>query len=192
MHAKKEFFDNLSRTYKNSCPKKLEIIKGRIVPLLNLSPNDNVLDICSGTGVLVPFLTPRLRLTEVDFSQKMLDEAKRLHGERAEYVLANVENLPFTNDTFTKAICHNALPHIDDKVKAFREIYKVLISGGAFVISHDGAKCDIDNRHKKAGGCVAQDLLPSNEVLSEMLQKAGFQEIKIIDDKDMFAAVCVK
>jgi ubiquinone/menaquinone biosynthesis C-methylase UbiE len=104
-------------------------------------PYGRSLEIGCGTG----FFTLNLRLAGVlgdglhvtDISTGMVDMAKRnaaelgltLDGEQAD-----VEQLPYADDSFDLVIGHAVIHHVPDVEQAFREMLRVLRPGGRLVI----------------------------------------------------------
>ena len=107
----------------------------------SIGPTDHGLDLCCGTGAALRMLLPLCRhsLTGIDFSQGMLDEAKRLlsdeeGSEKLKFVRGDVREMPFPQQ-FDLAVCFGALGHLvgEDESLFLKEVYRVLQPGGRFV-----------------------------------------------------------
>jgi SAM-dependent methyltransferase len=72
------------------------------------------------------------RLTLTDFSPGMVDAARAALGDRAEYAVADVRELPFPDASFDAVIANHMLFHLEDRRPALAEIARVLRPGGAF------------------------------------------------------------
>jgi SAM-dependent methyltransferase len=72
------------------------------------------------------------RLTLTDLSKAMVAEARTALGERASYAVADVQALPFADDSFDAVVANHTLFHVDDRPRAFAEITRVLRPGGTF------------------------------------------------------------
>jgi len=72
------------------------------------------------------------RLTLSDFSPGMIDAARAALGDRAEYLVADVQELPFADGTFDAVIANHMLFHVEDRHRALAEISRVLRSPGVF------------------------------------------------------------
>lgn len=68
----------------------------------------------------------------------MVEAAREELGERAVYVVADVRELPFPADSFDVVLTNHILYHVPDRPRAFDEIKRVLVSGGAFHASTNG------------------------------------------------------
>ena len=190
---RKEFFDASAHNWSAPDEVKSEIIKQKIIPALELKKGESLLDACGGPGTLMPFLKEYgVKITEFDYSEKMTAKAKADFEGQAEFVTGNIENISFESESFNKIICHNSLPHIVDKQKAFKECFRVLKSGGIFVVSHSGSREEIDQHHKKCHEAVREDMMPSNKDITEFAAYAGFESVEIQDEATFFVIVCKK
>lgn len=99
-------------------------------------PVARALDVACGTGAqlthLAPFVTGRL--TGVDFSQGMLDEARRRLGPRPELVKLDARALPFDRE-FDLVTSAGAFGHFvgADEDALLSGISRALVPGGRFV-----------------------------------------------------------
>jgi ubiquinone/menaquinone biosynthesis C-methylase UbiE len=90
-----------------------------------------ILDLGSGSGRhLIKIKKGKIFL--VDFSQKMLDLAKKKAKKEkidAEFIKANLAKLPFENNFFDFAVCISALHCVEgekNRKKAVEELYRIL------------------------------------------------------------------
>jgi ubiquinone/menaquinone biosynthesis C-methylase UbiE len=83
-------------------------------------------------------IDPTWSLTLVDLSPGMIDAARRRLGNRAQYVVADVQELPFGDDSFDVVVANHMLYHVPARARAFAEIRRVLVGGGAFHASTNG------------------------------------------------------
>jgi SAM-dependent methyltransferase len=72
----------------------------------------------------------------LDISQKALDISKEILGDREEYVLASILDIPKPANFFDAAFCAHVVYHIDKQLqsKAIRELVRVIRPGGRAVI----------------------------------------------------------
>jgi ubiquinone/menaquinone biosynthesis C-methylase UbiE len=96
----------------------------------------DVLEVGCGNGMIWRENLGRIpadwRLTLTDLSPGMVDEARRALGARAEYAIADVQELPFPDASFDAVIANHMLFHVDDRARALGELARVLRSGGQF------------------------------------------------------------
>jgi ubiquinone/menaquinone biosynthesis C-methylase UbiE len=72
----------------------------------------------------------------LDISQKALDISKQILGDREEYVLASILDIPKSSNFFDAVFCAHVIYHIDKQLqsKAIRELVRVIRPGGRAVI----------------------------------------------------------
>ncbi len=165
-----------------------EKIKKTVLPILNIKKTDAVLDAACGTGILIQALKEKktkASIWAVDFAEKMIEKAKQKFPD-VNFILADVACMPFENETFTKVVALNSFPHFEDKKSAVKEMARVLKKKGTLVIAHTNSKCRIDAHHRKIGGIIAEDMLPTNEKLSEILLENGFSNIEFTDNEEFY------
>lgn len=107
-------------------------VKKQSLELLNLSENDKVADLCSGTGDIVYFLKkkyPKLDIVGVDFSENMLQIAKD-KNKSTDFILADCTDLPFEDNSFDVVTISFGLRNIEDYKKAISEIKRILKPNG--------------------------------------------------------------
>jgi ubiquinone/menaquinone biosynthesis C-methylase UbiE len=106
----------------------------------------SVLDLCTGTGTLLPHLQAKVgttgRVVGVDFSPGMLKMAQRktFSLTNVRLVQADAGNLPFAPETFDAVTCSHAFYELkgETQKRALQEIVRVLRPGGAFLMmEHD-------------------------------------------------------
>jgi ubiquinone/menaquinone biosynthesis C-methylase UbiE len=78
------------------------------------------------------------RLTLADFSPGMIEAAREVLGQSAEYVVADVQQLPFADGSFDVVLANHMLYHVPDRPQAFAEIRRVLVPGGFFHAATNG------------------------------------------------------
>ncbi|HUZ16067.1 MAG TPA: methyltransferase domain-containing protein [Gaiellaceae bacterium] len=89
-------------------------------------------------GANLERIDPTWQITLVDFSAGMVDSAREVLGDRAEYAVANAEALPFADESFDVVLANHMLYHVADRPAAFAEIRRVLVPGGLFHAATNG------------------------------------------------------
>ncbi len=98
-----------------------------------------VLDIGSGAGQIAAHVLkygdPDVALTCTDLSGNMLRRARaRLRSRRPRFVVADLTQLPFPNDSFDCVTCGYVLEHLPDARLGLAEIARVLEPGGRMLL----------------------------------------------------------
>lgn len=96
-----------------------------------------LLDLGCGTGALAARMLgemPAARLTCIDLSPRMVEAAQARLAGRAEVLLSDAERLPFHDASFDVAWWNDSFHHYPDPERAAFQVWRVLASGGAFVI----------------------------------------------------------
>jgi SAM-dependent methyltransferase len=68
----------------------------------------------------------------------MIDAARGVLGERATYAVANVEALPFADESFDVVLANHMLYDVGDRPTAIAELARVLVPGGVLHAATNG------------------------------------------------------
>jgi len=107
---------------------------GRALPHIE---GPRVLEVSFGTGYLLARMAGRVEAHGVDYNRKMAETAAgsvRRSGHSAALVQANVERLPYRDDTFDSLVNTMAFSGYPDGRKALSEMTRVLRPGGKMVL----------------------------------------------------------
>lgn len=102
-----------------------------------------VLDVGCGTGEMAEQLMRRgYEAWGLDIAAPMIRRARdRCASDRFE--VADLEHLPFADDTFDAAVCLGVIEYLDTDERALRELWRVLKPGGRVVVSTPSAICPL-------------------------------------------------
>lgn len=186
----REYFDQHAEkwdTYQKPEESKLR----RVISSASIEMGSSVLDIGTGTGILLPFLVESLggtgSIVALDISLEMLKRAKSKGiSNKIFYVQADAKELPFKSSTFDRVLCFASFPHFVDKLSALKQIAKVLKEGGVLIIAHAASREKINKIHTSVGGILSNDLIPEDAEMRSMLSEAGFQDVVILDEPDFY------
>lgn len=116
-------------------------IRDRILELAEPRPDDRVVDLGAGTGLLALALAPRVQeLVAVDISERMLerlDDAAYADGvHNVTLLVADLRRLPLEDESATLVVSNYAFHHLEDTGKelALAEARRILQPGGRLVI----------------------------------------------------------
>jgi len=102
----------------------------RLTAEVAVREGDRVLDACCGTGDLaVADLRAGARVVGLDFSERMLERARRKSAE-VEWVRGDLLELPFEDESFDAATVGFGVRNVADLERALRELRRVLRPGG--------------------------------------------------------------
>lgn len=140
------YYDAFSRIYDRFVAAHSSDREGRVRKALAnataLEAGDRALDVCTGTGALLPVVAQRSGqgglLVGLDFSGGMLRQAKAKLAGMAGVVLvrADAEQLPFRGETFHAVTCSHAFYELKGTgaERTLREIVRVLRPDGRFLM----------------------------------------------------------
>ncbi len=192
-----EYFDQLAPAWdKELTGERLKCLSN-IVKELDIEPGYYVLDIGSGTGVLLPFLIAELgdegKIVALDFSAEMLVQGKAKSSPPiVNFVQADGMAIPLADYSMDLALCNSVFPHFNDKVKALKEIARVLRNNGRLVICHTMSLAMVNQLHQSIGGVVANALLPHEFQLKELIKQAGLKVTHFEDGPERYLVIAEK
>jgi SAM-dependent methyltransferase len=102
-------------------------------------PEDTVLDLACGGGIVVCAFAPYVRqATGIDVTPAMLDRARRLAAEKRVGNVAwdrgEVTALPYPDHSFTIVVTRFAVHHFPDPAAVMREMVRVCAPGGRILV----------------------------------------------------------
>jgi hydroxyacylglutathione hydrolase len=111
--------------------------------LLQLRGDEHLLDVACGTGNAALAIAPRLprgRVTAVDFSSGMLDQARRKAGllklANVEFLERDMQNPGFREGTFDAAVCAFGIFFVTDMDAQLERIASLVRPGGSIMITN--------------------------------------------------------
>ena len=185
--GKKEFFNKMAERWdeKFYSPEMMERLP-QLVSLFQLQKGGKILDVGAGTGGIVPYLLEAIgregSIWAVDFAEEMVKIGRKKFQKerRVIFELASVEDLPYKDRFFDQIVCFGAFPHFDDKGKALEEMNRVLKSQGTLIIAHALSSVALRSHHQNCAP-VSKDFLPDETEMKSLLERAGFQLNRLID-----------
>lgn len=147
------------------------------VDLLDLQPQDNVLEIGFGPGLAIEGAALRVTeglVTGVDHSEVMLRQASKRNADaiaagRMQLFLGSLENLPPYETPFTKIFSANVVQFWSDPVEEFRKLRAMLAPGGLLISTYMPRNKNASNANGRAKA----------EEIEQQLHKAGFNSVEI-------------
>lgn len=188
-----DFFDKLAPTWDDnevrSTPDRVRSILGK----LPISEGMKVLDLGTGTGVLVPYLSEKIgisgHITAIDLSDGMLEIARRKYGD-----LQNVEflKLDFEEEQipgkYDIALLYSVYPHLHSPADTIEWLFKMNMKpDGVIVVAFPSDEEFINNIHHKKK--AAHNHLPPAHQLAEMIATWGYRTKVVAQSEDEYIVI---
>jgi ubiquinone/menaquinone biosynthesis C-methylase UbiE len=156
---------------------------------------DHVLDLGSGAGndcfVARAIAGENGKVTGLDMTEPMVLKARenctKLNFKNVEFVLGDIEEMPFDDNLFDIVISNCVLNLVPDKIKAFREIFRVLKPGGHFCVSDVVLKGTLSDKMKKDAEMYAGCVSGASEMTDylKIIENSGFLNVKVHKQKEI-------
>lgn len=194
--SERDFFDRMASQWDSMIEVNPDKIS-HILDVAQVGEGNNVLDVGTGTGVLIPFLLPRIgkegHILAVDISEGMLKEAKRKFSEfkEVEFRLVDVENdnLP---EKYDRIIMYCMYPHLLSPEETVEWLAKVnLKPGGTLTIAFPESKESINNIHHHKDGTVHSNHLMDGGRMKFLFATRGLN-VDYVEDTDDFYIIRIK
>jgi len=185
----RRYFNKLACSWDETSKPKAEKLK-RIVELTDLDVSSKILDVGTGTGVIIPYLMEKepSKIIGVDMSDGMISIARnKFDDERIEFLVGDMMTLEI--DGFDCIMLHNVYPHINDKEKLFQKAYAILKEGGTMIVAHSSSRDKINGVHS-VNVETKDDRLPTARVTASIM--SNFLEVKEVIDEDIYFVKGVK
>lgn len=168
---------------------------GNPIALANIREGDVVLDLGSGAGfdsfLAVKKVGDKGKVIGVDMTEEMISKARNLADKygfkNVEFRLGDIEKLPVENESIDVIISNCVINLAPDKLKVFKEAYRVLKKTGKMYVSDIVLLEELTNAQrsdeKLIAGCVGGALLKPDYL--EVIVKAGFKYKILHEDKEI-------
>ena len=193
----KDFFDEKAAVWDKITVHDLEKVQ-YIAELLGIQSGDRILDVGTGTGVMIPFYERYLvdgSVVAVDYSGKMIEVARSKYPEKDQpmvsYLVSDVYELKYYEE-FDLVVCYSCFPHFVDQHLAVKILAKALRKGGRLVVAHSDSAKKINGVHINGGVEISNDFLPSMERLKQMMKENGLTITFERDDESYFICIARK
>lgn len=185
-----DFFDKLAPVWDEnevlSTPERILSILGR----LPIKEGSRVLDLGTGTGVLVPYLSEMVgesgHVTAIDLSEGMLSRAIEKYG-----TLGNVEflRIDFEEEQmpgmYDVAMLYSVYPHLHAPADTLEWLFSMnMAPGGCVVIAFPCDEIFINNIHHERKS--ESDHLPPAHALAAMIAAWGFSAEVVAASKNEY------
>jgi len=197
--SRKTYFNKAANSWdKRFHTPRLSSFLEKLVTQFGLEHGQNILDVGTGTGVLIPYLIkevgPAGSVTAIDYSENMIQicKTKHSHLKNVNVELKDIEEDAFPTESFDAVICFGVFPHLENKEKALRNINHLLKADGTLIIAHALSNEELKAHHNIASSAVVHDMLPEKAEMTQLLEQTGFAEISIKDEPGCYLCIANK
>lgn len=160
-----------------------------------IKEGDTVVDLGSGAGndafIARAIAGDKGKVIGIDFTNEMINKARenaeKLNYNNVEFRFGDIEKIPITEGRADVVISNCVLNLVPDKLKAFKEIYRILRSGGHFSVSDIVTKGDLPESIKKVAelyaGCVSGAI--NQDEYIQIIKEAGFVNLTIQKEREI-------
>lgn len=165
---------------------------GNPTAVAELKEGERVLDLGAGAGIDVFLAAHRVGpngiVIGVDMTEEMVNRAKKAakkYGyKNVEFRLGEIEKIPVDDNSIDVIISNCVINLSPDKLKTFREAYRVLKPGGRILISDLVTESALPEKIKRNfdawAACVSGALVKQEYI--EIIKKAGFTNVHIVHE----------
>jgi ubiquinone/menaquinone biosynthesis C-methylase UbiE len=139
----KETFNTVATGYDGNALRFFPASAAHMASLLGLRGDEHVLDVACGTGnaaIALAKMLPTGRVTAVDFSAGMLDQARRkvaaANAANIEFLERDMQALDFQPPLFDVAVCAFGIFFVEDMDSQLSHIASTVKPGGRIIISN--------------------------------------------------------
>ena len=182
------FFDRLAPDWDAEMIRSDEIIAA-ILDKAEVSAGKDVLDVATGTGVLIGDYLARgvASVTGIDISPNMARIAQgKYPQENVKILCGDVERTDFDR-LFDCVVVYNAFPHFPDPARLIARLAALLRPGGTLTVAHGMSREKIDAHHHGAASRVSNGLMSAEDLAAIF---AGHLTVTaVISDDRMYQVV---
>lgn len=191
-----EFFDSIAKEWDEI----IEVNEQKINTLLsklNIKDNTDILDIGTGTGVLIPFinkLNPNGYITGLDISKGMLDIASEKFKDmnNVTFKVVDVES-DIVNEIYDKIILYSMFPHLKNRTLTIKYLVdNNLKENGQLMIAHSNSREFLNNMHKEKDEEVREDRLICVKKQKSLFEEVGLNVVEAFENDDIYYLVINK
>ncbi|HEY6976596.1 MAG TPA: methyltransferase domain-containing protein [Chitinophagaceae bacterium] len=187
-------WDKAANYYESSWRKQLQPAQDKLIQFAALRSGEKVIDIACGTGLVTFRVAEKTGengfVLGTDISDKMVELAASIAKEKkyshVKFERMDAEDLQVNDNTFDVALCALGLMYVPDRLKALKEMWRILNLGGRAVAAVWGKRdhCGWAEIFEIVDKRVSSEVCPmffnagNDTVLEKYFASAGFSNIK--------------
>jgi ubiquinone/menaquinone biosynthesis C-methylase UbiE len=184
-------FNKLYRIFEPPLPEGVPERLEKIVSHGKITEGDTVLDVGTGTGILIPIINKYKpgRIHACDLSETMVEQLSK-NFPYVESLVADVRDLRLPDSSIDVVFINACYPNIVDKAGAFSKISRMMKAEGRMVISHPLGKAFILSLIDAIP--FPLDQFPEALEADALLKPFGFEIVTFIDEPKLYILVATK
>ena len=191
----RDFFDNIAKEWDNIIEVNEEKIN-TLLSKLDIKENERVLDVGTGTGVLIPFIKKLNKngyIRGVDLSNGMIEVARKKykHIPNLDFEIIDVEN-EVIKEKYNKIILYSMFPHLENKTKTIKTLVKNNLSeNGKLMIAHSNSREFLNNMHKEKDEAVSEARLIPIDNQVKLFEDIELNVVEAFEKDQMYYLVLI-
>ncbi len=185
----KKYFKNNIDVFRGEIPGDVKQRIGAIVAAARLTPQDRVLDVGTGLGVLLPYFQ-RYNVNEIvgcDLNPAMLADARRYYPTLT-FWCGDFIDFPQKFGLFDAVFFNAVFGNVWDQRATLKKAATLLYQNGRIIISHPMGAAFAEELHRQDSRMVLHPL-PNEEQLNEMIKDLSLKVQLFRSDEDLYISV---